>query len=215
MDKLTRTNLILILSIFFAALLWWIMFWVKPFSFWYMMPVSCTLLILLSLPSSFHILREAITPKKIGLAILSAAVLYLIFFLGNKFLIGVHQLFPTILPDRSHLLTSVYSQGAGSMPRWAIGALLFFPIGFAEEFFWRGYLQRKLQAKLTPWRGFILTTLIYTLVHIPAMNPLLIMAALVCGTFWGYLYMRYTSIWVVILSHALWDPLIFVLFPIM
>ena len=39
-------------------------------------------------------------------------------------------------------------------------------------------------------------------------------AAGLCGLFWGLLYMRTRSVWPGLVSHALWDLVIFVLAPV-
>ena len=39
-------------------------------------------------------------------------------------------------------------------------------------------------------------------------------AAAVCGLFWGLLYLREGSLVPVMISHALWDVMTFVLFPL-
>ena len=50
--------------------------------------------------------------------------------------------------------------------------------------------------------------------HIPTENVMLVLAALTCGLFWGALYWKTGSIIPGLISHMVWDPLIFVLFPI-
>lgn len=97
---------------------------------------------------------------------------------------------------------------------WAIGSLLLLLIGPAEEIFWRGYVQRKLSLSLGDWKGFFTATLVYALIHIWSFNFMLIMAALLCGLFWGWMFMRYKSVWPGVISHAVWDVVIFVIFPI-
>jgi membrane protease YdiL (CAAX protease family) len=42
---------------------------------------------------------------------------------------------------------------------------------------------------------------------------MLLVAAGVCGLFWGLLYWREQNLIPVIISHSLWDVMIFVLFP--
>jgi hypothetical protein len=42
---------------------------------------------------------------------------------------------------------------------------------------------------------------------------MLVLAAAVCGLFWGVLYLRTGSILLVAVSHTLWDIAVFVLFP--
>ncbi|MEK6655039.1 MAG: CPBP family glutamic-type intramembrane protease [Thermodesulfobacteriota bacterium] len=51
------------------------------------------------------------------------------------------------------------------------------------------------------------------MVHAVSLNPMLILAAGVCGLYWGLLYQREQNLIPLIISHSLWDLLIFVLFP--
>ena len=106
---------------------------------------------------------------------------------------------------------------------------LLFIIGPAEEIFWRAYVQRKLADWMpaTPHRCMRLTidnrfwamlagVMIYTLVHLFSFNFMLIMAALVCGATWGFLYWLCPNrLPAIIISHALWDAAVFIWFPIM
>ncbi|MBO7226767.1 MAG: CPBP family intramembrane metalloprotease, partial [Bacteroidales bacterium] len=62
--------------------------------------------------------------------------------------------------------------------------------------------------------GFIVTTAIYTLVHVASFNFMLIMAAMVCGVFWSLMYSWKKNLLPLIISHALWDVTVFIVFPI-
>ena len=96
-----------------------------------------------------------------------------------------------------------------------LSLLLAFVIGPAEEIFWRGYIQRSLIGKYGEWTALIATTIIYTLVHVWSFNFILIMAAMVCGIFWGLLYKYNKNLVTLIISHAVWDVSVFILFPIL
>jgi membrane protease YdiL (CAAX protease family) len=74
-------------------------------------------------------------------------------------------------------------------------------------------LQRNLSSRLGKKWGFFIATLIYTGVHIATGNIMLILAALICGIFWGWLFMRYDSMLMNIVSHTLWDLAVFIVFP--
>lgn len=88
-------------------------------------------------------------------------------------------------------------------------------IGPAEEIFWRSYVQHTLSARYTPNKGFIMATLLYTLVHVASCNFMLIMAALLAGAVWGLCYRFFPNhLGAIVLSHALWDVAVFVVFPI-
>ena len=95
-----------------------------------------------------------------------------------------------------------------------VGVLLTVLIGPAEEIFWRGYVQKQLGARYGDWFAVLITVLIYTLVHIWSFNFMLIMAAMVCGLFWGILYKYHKNIVTLIVSHAVWDVAVFILIPI-
>ncbi|MBQ2526010.1 MAG: CPBP family intramembrane metalloprotease, partial [Bacteroidales bacterium] len=108
----------------------------------------------------------------------------------------------------------IYGMKDGTSGR-LISLLLLLIIGPAEEIFWRGYVQRTLAAEGSADKAFIITTLAYTLVHIPSLNPMLILAAMVCGIAWGGLYRLFPDrLPAIILSHALWDAAAFVWFPL-
>ncbi|MCK7491939.1 MAG: UbiA family prenyltransferase [Comamonadaceae bacterium] len=62
-----------------------------------------------------------------------------------------------------------------------------------------------------PALGFVLTALLYTAVHLASGNIMLVLAAAVCGVFWGWLYLRFRSPLLNVVSHTLWDLLVFVL----
>ena len=62
--------------------------------------------------------------------------------------------------------------------------------------------------------GIAVTTFLYVMVHIPTGNPILMLAAFTCGLFWGIGYWASGSLIPVLVSHMVWDPLIFVIMPI-
>ncbi len=189
----------LALSIISAFALWIAIFVFRPFNFWLMMAFATSILSVLAFAFGRPLFKkEEFNLKNLLIGIGSALFLYAVFWAGRKIL-------PFFLPDYHANLSSIYAN-AGILSPAAIGLLLFFPIGFGEEIFWRGFIQKRL--------GFILATVIYTAIHIPTLNPVLIFAALVCGAFWGYLYLLTDSLFVVLISHMIWDPLVFAVFPL-
>ncbi len=94
----------------------------------------------------------------------------------------------------------------------AIAALLLFPIGPGEEIYWRGLIQRKLLASGQRY-AWILQAIAYTLIHLFTLNPPLLVTALIGGLAWGYLYKLSGSLTPSILSHTIFDLLIFVVLP--
>ena len=145
--------------------------------------------------------------KKILLGILSALLLYGIFFAGNT-------ASRTLLPFADSGIAQVYDfkQGASVL---RIVLLMGLIIGPGEELFWRGYLQRFWQSRFGRIPGFAASVLLYTLIHSASGNLMLILAAGVCGFFWGALYLRYRSVVILVVSHTLWDLMVFLVFPFM
>ena len=144
--------------------------------------------------------------RDIAIGLASAVVLWVIFFMGDYF---SDLLFNFARPQ----VDSIYAMKDGES-RWTIAILLLLIIGPAEEIFWRGYVQRKFIGRIGEWQACIVTTIIYALVHIWSFNFMLIMAALVCGAFWGIMYRYNKNLITVIVSHAVWDVAVFILFPI-
>lgn len=201
-----------VLTIILATVLWTVMFspWTAPHvNFWWMMTASaCSLTLLSSLFAPGWWKRISITPSNIFYGILIAVALWGVFWLGDKL---SQLLFDFARPQ----VDTIYGMKDGESP-WLLTVLLLFLIGPAEEIFWRGYVQQALSQRWNPNVGFVVTTLVYALVHAGSFNFMLVMAALVAGAAWGLLYRffpeRFTAI---VISHALWDVAVFIWFPIM
>ena len=203
----------LFFPVLIAFILWFVMFTpvnlpTHSINFWLKMTVSTVLLIFLA----FFIDRKEICRsfrfswKDLFSGIGSAVVLWGIFWLGNI-------VSTCIFPFAARQIDGVYAMKNGSNPV-VICLLLLFLIGPAEEIFWRGFVQRNFTKNFGIVLSVGLTALIYTLVHLPSFNFMLIMAAMVCGLFWGLLYYYNKNLLTVIISHALWDCAVFILFPI-
>jgi uncharacterized protein len=204
----------IILSILLAALLWTITFAIQPFNFWLMMSLSTLILISISFAFNRSIMsRNEINIKNILYGIISAVVLYFIFWAGNHILMFINKNYPQFLPHRIENIQSVYAN-RGALSPVIVGLLLLFPIGFGEEIFWRGFIQSGLQQRINGLWALMITTILYTLVHLPTGNPVLLLAAFTCGIVWGSLYYALKSVVPVLVSHMLWDVAIFVIFPI-
>lgn len=197
-----------------AFVLWGGIFVLKPFNFWFMLTFSTFLLAAIAfLLGTPLLLGREFTARNVLLGVVLAALLYGVFYAGNQFLKMVSGLFPALLPDRAGNIASVYAN-LGGLSRAVVSLLLFFPIGFGEEVFWRGFVQRRLSERWSAGPAFVVTSLLYTGIHLATGNPVLILAALTCGLFWGGFYWATGSLVPVLVSHMLWDPFIFVIWPI-
>ncbi len=198
----------LLSSILLAAIFWFLMFF--PYlglniNFWMMMTAASLTLTLLAIyfggkPDLTFSWRELLS----GLGI--AVVLWFVFWTGDKL---SQLLFDFARPQ----VDLIYDIKGGTSPT-LISLLLLCIIGPGEEIFWRGYVQRRLSARWSPNTGFLLATAAYTLIHIPSLNFMLVMAALVCGVIWGGLFRLFPRHFTaIVVSHALWDAAAFVWFP--
>ncbi|MDR1756235.1 MAG: CPBP family intramembrane metalloprotease [Culturomica sp.] len=201
-----------ILPVLAAFCLWFGMFspWTAPYlNFWLSMLFSASVLLCMS----FTLKREwkndfRFDGKSVLLGIGSACVLWGVFYVGDYL---AALLFDFAKPQ----VSSIYSLRDGTQSV-LIALELLLVVGPAEVIFWQGFVQSDLMNRLGDRRGFVLTTLIYSFVHISSFNFMLIMAALVCGVFWGFIYMffRPRNLVPLLISHALWDVMVFILFPI-
>lgn len=199
------------LAISIAAVLWFVMFspWTAPHvNFWVMMTFSGLTLTAYSTwasPGWWKDIRLDLSNILLGVAL--AAVLWGVFWVGDKL---SSLMFDFARPQ----VDMIYGMKEGENP-WVLTALMLFIIGPAEEIFWRGYLQKSFSKKWDPNMGFIVTTLMYSLVHVSKFNFMLIMAAAVAGFVWGLAYRFYPEKFgAILLSHALWDCAVFIWFPI-
>lgn len=201
-----------LIGFFIAAVLWTIMFspWTAPYvNFWVMMTCSGMTLTLYSTwasPGWWKDVRLDMTNVVMGVAL--AAALWGVFWLG--------EFFSTLLFDFARpQVDMIYGMKEGENP-WVLTALMLFIIGPAEEIFWRAYLQKNLSMRWNPNIGFVVTTILYSIVHLSKFNFMLIMAAMVAGFVWGLAYRFFPEkLGAIILSHALWDCAVFIWFPIM
>ena len=150
--------------------------------------------------------KISVSLRSVIIGILSAAVLYGIFYLG-------YVLSPYFVSGATTQVGGIYDMGTNTDKR-LIFLLLLLVTGPGEEIFWRGFLQNQLMAKYGGAAGFILTTFIYGSIHIFSLNFMLTMAAYIAGAFWGGLYLWKRDLTMVIVSHSLWSAVIFAIFPV-
>jgi uncharacterized protein len=143
--------------------------------------------------------------RKVGIGVVSAIALYAVFAAGRA---AAVELFPFA----SDGIGRIYALRSGT-PLLRIILLIVFVIGPGEELFWRGFFQENAGGGPGRTTGFILTTLLYASVHLASGNIMLMLAAAVCGVFWGGLYLRFRSPLLNVISHTVWDLLVFVVFP--
>jgi len=201
-------------SIGLAFVLWFVMFVLQPLNFWVMLSFSTTLLSAVA----FALGRPLIPKPRIHCEEYShrsrpGRTSVRRFLLGEPVSpSGIPAL--SISPSRpctGHRFCLREPRRALPIP-CRLSAL--FPHRVRRGNLWRGFVQRRFRERGSATTAFVLTTLLYTAIHVPTGNPVLILAALTGGLFWGGFYRATGSLVPVLVSHMLWDPFIFVVFPI-
>lgn len=206
MSKINRDKQVVI-TIFLAGIFWFIIFRLQIFNFW--LAMSMAVLVLSSLAFLWGgnpIRRKDFNLKAVLTGIISAFLLYGIFYLGNVF----SRLLFDFAGSQIVSIYGIRSEGE-TLP---IFLVLFFITSPGEEIFWRGFLQKWAMDKYGRFNGFLLGSILYAAVHIVSGNFMLVMAALVAGLFWGLMYLIEENIVPLIISHALWTVGIFLFFPV-
>lgn len=191
-------------GILISSICWALTFGFSAGNFWLKIGFSVLIVSVYSL--FFEIPKISLSLKSISLGVISAGILYLIFLIGDK-------ISPIIFSGSETQIENIYLMGVQTNKIFVF-LLLLFITGPGEEIFWRGFLQKHMMERFGPLIGFIITTIIYSGVHIFSMNLILISAALVAGAFWGLLYLWRKDILMQIISHSLWSATIFVIAPV-
>lgn len=200
-----------VVSLFVPLILWFFLFspWTSgAIDFWIGITVAAAILlgtVFCLSPSWYKDVRVSVVDTILGAGL--AAALWSVFWLGD-------WVSAAILPFTVLQVDTIYTLKDGINP-WLVGAALLLLIGPAEEIFWRGYVQRTFSERWNPNIGFVCMLVLYSLEHVWSGNFMLIMAALVAGGFQGLVYRFFPKrLWALIVSHALWDCAVFLVFPI-
>ncbi len=143
------------------------------------------------------LLRPTVLDVAIG--VVGAGVLYAIFWAGDAVL-------RRWLPAGAAQVQNLYKVRSVRTPaRLPIAAVLLI-VGPCEELFWRGFVQSRA--------GFAVALAAYAAVHVWERKPVLVLAAVVGGAFWAALFAWRGTLVAPTVSHALWDLVLIVWFPL-
>ncbi len=186
-------------------ILWFITFTRPPFGFWPTLALSTGILLVVSVPRLRKIkVQPTIRGFVIGVAL--GVALFALFYFGAQI--------ANSIPGFPSQVSSVYSF-RGNFPLWAIAGLLLFPIGLGEATYWQGLILNHLDNRLKPWAAAVLTSFLYTMIHLPTFNPSLMLVALIVGLAWSFTFNKLgKNLFPVIVSHIIFDEFAFVLFMI-
>ncbi len=193
-----------ILTLPAAYALWFFTFQVPVLDFWIRITISASILLVIAVVFGRKEISIRPTATAVVVGVVSAVLLYLFFWSGYQVLKG--------LPQFTGQISSVYSLKAAE-PVSVIATVLLFPIGPTEEIYWRGFIQNALSKRLSTRGSILLTAALYSSIHLPTLNPALMLTAFIGGLAWGFVYHRF-GLAAAMVSHTLWDEMIFVFFVI-
>jgi uncharacterized protein len=173
--------------------------------FWQRMTLTGLGLGSLALVTSRPARRFGIRWWHVPLGLLSAAILYVTFQIGDRFA-------RRFVPAGDREIREIYALRT-LQPREEIASRLATIIGPAEELFWRGLVQSALMRRYGRWPGAALATVAYGGVHVTSGNFTLLGAAGVAGAHWSALYAAGVPLGALIVSHVAWDIWIFLVQP--
>lgn len=165
--------------------------------FWERMTLTGFVLGNMALANEPELRRMRPRGRDLALGLGSAAILYVIFQVGDR-------MARAVMPRGAKEIRDIYALRTLG-PKEEIGLRLASVIGPAEELFWRGLVQRRA--------GGLAAAAAYGGAHLVTGNTTLIGAAAVAGIYWGALRALGMSMPALITSHIAWDIWIFLLAP--
>jgi membrane protease YdiL (CAAX protease family) len=143
--------------------------------------------------------------RHVALGLGSAAALYGIFRVGDR-------MARRVMPRGGDEIGDVYALRM-LRPTPELVARLSLVIAPAEELFWRGFVQRRLDRRYGRWRGAALASVAYAGAHVSTGNLTLVGAAGAAGAFWSALRAAGMPMPALVASHVAWDLWIFLVAP--
>lgn len=201
--KLRTLDLRLLIGLVLAHLLLFFSFQDRTI-FWYIFSASVLLLIAYA---SFQgdVDDELSFFRYILLGVISGFILYGLTWLGYKGIEAFHLPFSTSV-------NRLYRWFAPSI-FWQYLALVLVAAP-GEELFWRGFVQKRLLIHFRPMTSVVLGALLYASTQIYSGQMLLVVVTFLTGLVWGGLYFWKKSMPLVIVSHLIFDIMLFILIPL-
>ena len=172
--------------------------------FWYIFTGSLLILITYAMFQE-EVDDEASFFKYISIGVLSGLLLYSLFWLGV-------QVFDLLNLPFDSSVKKLYRWFAPSL-FWQYLALILVAAP-GEELFWRGFIQKRLLRYFGTFGSIMVSALLYASVHIYSGTFILMLAAFLSGLMWGALYLWKKSMPLVIVSHIVFDIMIFIILPL-
>jgi membrane protease YdiL (CAAX protease family) len=159
----------------------------------------------LALATEPELRRLRVRGRDVVTGLASAGGLYGIFLVGDRMV-------RHLLERGGEDIGDVYAlRELGPAPQLA--ARLALVIGPAEELFWRGFVNPRLQRRLGRWPGAAAGSFAYAGAHVATGNFTLFGAAGVAGAYWSALAAAGVPMGALVVSHVAWDLLTFLVAP--
>lgn len=185
---------VLALEVLLVSVLWAFSFR-GPFNFWYSIFGTALIMIGLSLA---HGVLSVIRPRLSDLlyGVLWGILLFAITWV-SAYVVRHHFPYLNAYVEATKALRSL-------APSYVYVPVVF-TVSTAEEFFWRGTVQRLTVLKWGKLPGYLLSVALYVFAHVLSGNWALTLASLFAGLFWGFLYLYHRDLTPVWISHVVWD----------
>lgn len=183
-----------------AAVAWGALFGMARGAFWSRALVAGMAIGLYAVVAQRSTIGDLLRPEmgEAAIGVVAAVVLYGVFWMGDRLL-------RRWLPGAAAHVDTLYEvRSLRTSTALAIPAVLLV-VGPCEELFWRGLIQARA--------GYLVALVAYAAVHVWERKPVLVLAAVVGGAFWGALFAWRGTLVAPIVSHALWDLAVVVWFP--
>ncbi|HUI04410.1 MAG TPA: CPBP family intramembrane glutamic endopeptidase [Acidimicrobiales bacterium] len=174
-------------------------------AFWARMTQTGALLGAIALARRPELRRARVRARHVLEGTAIAGALYIVFQAGDR---AARR----IMPDGARDIAAIYDLRCQESPA-RIAVRLATVIAPAEELFWRGWLQRSLAQRSGRWTAAALAAAAYAGVHVASENPTLVGAAGVAGAYWSALAAAGVDMQSLVVSHLLWDIVIFLVVP--
>jgi CAAX protease family protein len=142
----------------------------------------------------------------LGMALVVAILLYLIFFAGN---VGIKIIAPFGISSSNE--QGIYGLFSNVKLPILVLVLVLDSVGF--ESYFRGNILRFLSQEMGIW-SVVVTATIDASIHFSAFNLLFPATTFIADCVWGLYYFKTRDLSSTILCHFVWDIMIFVLIPI-
>ncbi|WP_017381305.1 CPBP family intramembrane glutamic endopeptidase [Paenisporosarcina sp. TG-14] len=142
---------------------------------------------------------------------------YLVFGIGygtlTYGLIAIAYRFFSIFTDKAAISVEQFLTDFGPTSVWHYILLILIIIP-GEELFWRGFIQQKLKAYMSPFFSVLASSILFGLSMSFSGFWLGVFAAITSGLLWGFLYEWKKSMPLIIIAHITMTVLLFLVLPL-